>query len=108
MAQYSRSSVWPAAYLLHRSKHRMERDSKRSPDPPHIFVHNLQLIGDGQIARKWIITRFKQIILLIDQHAADERPNGKIEHILWDSSSQISVDLYMFCVDGVLVETSYY
>ena len=35
-------------------------------------ISKLQLIGD-QIDRKWLVTRFKHIILLIDQHAADER-----------------------------------
>ena len=33
----------------------------------------LQLFGTGQIDKKWIVTRLREYIILIDQHAADER-----------------------------------
>ena len=33
----------------------------------------LQLFGIGQVNKKWIITRLREYIILIDQHAADER-----------------------------------
>ena len=36
-------------------------------------LSNLELFGIGQINKKWIVTRLRQYILIIDQHAADER-----------------------------------